>query len=94
MYAKEYPDKFRVIHNKENQYLSGARNTGIAEARGRFILPLDADDMITPETVQVLADALAAERDIHIAYGNVLFVEEDGKMLSRYGAPYDPGHSG
>ncbi len=94
IYAKENPDKFRVIHNMKNEYLAGARNTGIAEARGRFILPLDADDMITPETVQVLADSLTNERDIHVAYGSVLFVNEDGKTPTNYAGGYSPGHSG
>ena len=93
VYAQHDP-RFRVIHNTTNQYLSSARNTGIAAAEGQFILPLDADDMITPDTVKMLADSLAENRDTHIAYGGVVFVEEDGRTFSRYGSQYEPGHSG
>lgn len=42
---------------KENGGLSSARNTGIREAKGDFILPLDADDTIEPT---YLFDAMAA----------------------------------
>jgi glycosyltransferase involved in cell wall biosynthesis len=37
--------KFKVVH-QPNQGLSSARNTGIAIAKGEFILPLDSDNLI------------------------------------------------
>ncbi len=40
--------KTRVIRT-ENQGLAAARNNGIQEARGVYILPLDADDRIGPD---------------------------------------------
>lgn len=94
--AEEYASadpRFRVIHNETNQYLSNARNIGIAAARGRYIFPLDADDRIAPNTLRLLADALDADRTFDTAYGNVLFVEEDGRTAISYRAG-DPGHSG
>lgn len=83
--------RFRVIHNAENQYLAGARNTGIGSARGKYILPLDADDRLSPVALELLAGALDADRAIHIAYGNVFFVNEQNEP-EQYGR--DPGHSG
>lgn len=46
----------RVIH-QENQGLGGARNTGIAAARGDWIMFSDSDDWLEPETLE---KALAA----------------------------------
>lgn len=74
----EQDDRIRIVHNEENQYLSGAMNTGIAAARGRYILPLDADDQLTPDAIGALAAALDTDRTIHMAYGNVAFMNPDG----------------
>ena len=77
-YCKE-DKRFKLIRNKENQYLPGALNIGIAEAKGQYILPLDSDNMLPPDTLAILSQALDAKRDIHIAYGNVEFMEHTGE---------------
>ncbi len=70
---------FRVIHNEENQYLAGALNTGIAAAKGKYILPVDADNLLPKDAVKFLTEALEKDRALHIAYGNVEFLDPDGK---------------
>ena len=49
-YAAEYPDLIRVIH-KPNGGLCSARNTGIREAAGEFIVFPDPDDWVEPDYV-------------------------------------------
>src|SRR4051812_15947600 len=50
-------DRIKIVR-QENRGLPGARNAGIRAARGRYILPLDADDRLEPtmleKTVAVL----------------------------------------
>ena len=70
--------RIRVVTNATNLYLAGALNVGIAASKGRYILPLDADNMIEPWTLAVLASSLDADRGIHIAYGACRFIREDG----------------
>lgn len=100
--ARGYADRdsrFRFIENEQNLYLAEARNAGIRMARGRYILPLDADDMLAPDAVKLLADSLDSDRSIHVAYGNVQFRNEDGVTLTDYSGYYgkdqkfEPGHS-
>lgn len=43
----------RVIH-QENQGLSGARNHGIAEAKGEYISLVDSDDFVSKDFIQAL----------------------------------------
>lgn len=45
--------KIRVIH-KENKGVSSARNRGIQEARGEYLLFVDSDDSVEPDMVEKL----------------------------------------
>lgn len=45
---------FRTIFHKENKGLSAARNTGIMNAQGDYILFLDSDDMLLPNALENL----------------------------------------
>lgn len=85
--------RIRAIGNIQNVYLAEARNIGIRDAKGRYILPLDADDQLAPNAVGDLAEALDADRTISVAYGRVLFTEEDGVTLTEYGVKFQLGHS-
>lgn len=65
-------NRIRVIHQK-NGGLSSARNTGIDEAAGEYILFVDSDDWIDPTMVDVLY-CLCHSHDAQIAecsYRNV-----------------------
>ena len=79
----------RVIH-QENAGLSAARNTGTREAKGQYILFVDSDDYLQPNTLSALLEQ--AERDdldvLRFRYQNVkesgeVFVPHEG-MKSDY----------
>lgn len=58
---KQHPGDFRLILNQENKKQGAARNEGLAQATGKYILFVDADDLLVPEAVQVLV--AVAERE-------------------------------
>jgi glycosyltransferase involved in cell wall biosynthesis len=70
----------RVLQTR-NQGLATARNSGIAEAQGEFILPLDADDKIGPGYLEKAVEELAKnpETGIVYCYGE-LFGDRQGRI--------------
>ena len=52
--AARHPDLIRVIH-QENKGLGGARNTGLAVARGEYLFFVDSDDTIAPQSLTLLS---------------------------------------
>lgn len=69
--------RVQVIH-QENQGLSGARNTGIRAAKGKYISFIDSDDMIAPDYVSTLYSCIT-ENGTRMAQGlsKNFFKEED-----------------
>jgi len=70
--------RIKLYRNEQNLYLAGTLNEGIRLAKGRYIIPVDADNMIAKHTLEILASALDQDRGIHIAYGSCKFVLDDG----------------
>lgn len=46
------PDEVKVIH-QQNMGLPETRNNGFREAKGKYVLPLDADDLIAPSFLEI-----------------------------------------
>lgn len=57
-----------IYLKKENGGLSSARNFGIEEAKGEFILPLDADDKISKDYVTLAVPELEKDLEVKIVY--------------------------
>lgn len=57
--ARAYEPKIKVI-SQINKGLASARNTGLMNATGDYILPLDADDMLDAKCVQRIIEVAEA----------------------------------
>jgi len=60
-------DAIHVIHQK-NQGLSGARNTGIKAANGKYVMFLDSDDMLHEKAIEKLLDYVKADEEMDIYF--------------------------
>lgn len=80
-----------TLFNQENKGVAETRNRGIREAKGAYILCLDADDCLAaPATLQVLADALDARPELGIAYGSLRIMNEQGEVSQNVSSwPHD-----
>ena len=73
-YSIKYPN-IKLISQK-NQGLSEARNTGIKNAQGKYLLFLDSDDFLKKDTLlSILEEVSTANKDFYIGrsykyYGN------------------------
>ena len=58
-FAKTHPEV--IVMHQENAGVSAARNHAIREAKGEWILPVDADDKIAPDYISHAMDRIADE---------------------------------
>lgn len=73
--------RIRVI-SQSNKGLSGARNTGIDQARGKALMFVDSDDMIAPTHVDALMTALRAG-DCDYVTSDYTDIDEAGNQIGQ-----------
>jgi glycosyltransferase involved in cell wall biosynthesis len=67
-FAAERPEHVRVVHHPVNLNLGQGIRTGIAHARGEYLVVLDVDLSYAPDHIERLVDTLVATRaDIVVA---------------------------
>ncbi len=72
-------DRIKVIH-KVNEGLGMARNTGIDNAKGKYICFFDSDDYIEPDTIEFCVKSAVENKADLVIFGHD-DVTNDGKLL-------------
>ena len=80
---ERYRGKLRVIAGRDKGP-SDAVHKGLKEARGEVFVWLNADDTFLPGAVRTGAGYLAAHPDIDVVYGEGWWIDDAGKVISRY----------
>ena len=76
--------RFRVIHAEENRGIAGNTNAAIALARGEYIALCDHDDVLTPDALWRMGEAIARE------HPDLLYSDED--MMTENGRHHMDPH--
>lgn len=76
----EYDNRITVIHKQENQGLGMARNTGLTFVDGEYILFVDSDDTIEPNTLENTLAFLEGDTDILVFGMKRVYYDKNGKV--------------
>lgn len=74
--------KMKVYHNRENKGYSYCKNLGIKEAKGEYIAHLDADDLLTPNSIKIRLQHFLDNPKLDMVHGLAWkwrWSEEDGE---------------
>lgn len=65
-------NSYNVIH-QENKGPAAARNTGVINSHGKFLLFLDSDNKVRPAYITKGIEILSKKKEVGIVYGNPIF---------------------
>lgn len=71
----------KVFHHEINRGLSAARNTGLREAQGKYVMFVDSDDFLTENAVEDLMQS-AYRHDADIVQGGYYGIDHADKLLN------------
>ena len=70
--------RIRVIYRPENGHIAAATNTALAAARYPYAALMDQDDLLAPEALRIVAEAIAAHPEGLLFYSDEDKVSDDG----------------
>ena len=85
--CRSFDDPHIRIVTQCNRGLAGARNTGIAQARGRYIALLDSDDLWEPRKLAIHVAHLDARPDVGASYGGSELIDGVGRRMGIFQMP-------
>ena len=80
-------ERIRIIVHEKNRGLAGARNTGIREARGKYIALLDSDDKWTANKLEQHVAHLNNSPKVGVSFSRSVFMNEAGDLMNTYQMP-------
>jgi glycosyltransferase involved in cell wall biosynthesis len=72
----ELKEEGYCVVNQKNQGLGATRNNGIRKSKGKYILPLDADNKICAPYMTTAIDILENQPDVKVVYSDYLWFGE------------------
>jgi len=80
--------RFVILRHDINRGLSAARNNGIVQAHGEYVLFIDSDDYLLPGSIQYFLDNLTLFPEVDIMMGNVKDCKSGNMMITQIEKPW------
>lgn len=85
--VRQFDDHRTTLIRQENRGVSAARNSGFAKSRGEYVLFLDADDLLFPNSLRRLGQELDCHPEAVLAFGTCTRFERTPPLESAARAP-------
>jgi glycosyltransferase involved in cell wall biosynthesis len=79
----ELDQRLVCLPQARNGMISRALNAGIARARGKYIVRMDADDLAMPDRLRKQVTFMEAHPEIGVSGGSMLIMDENARIFSR-----------
>jgi glycosyltransferase involved in cell wall biosynthesis len=89
--AGRYPEKKVRLIRQDNRGLSRARNRGLSESEGEYVVFLDSDDRLLPGALEVGLEHLHSHPECAFVSGHYRYIAADGSALPPPAPPYVGG---
>lgn len=87
-----YKDERIKVFRQENKGVSAARNRGLQEMEGEFLLFLDADDVLYPRSLESRLNKFKGDPELSFVDGSVLLTGADSKDHRELWSPSFEGY--
>lgn len=88
-----FDPRLKITRSETPLHIAGATNAAAAFATGDFVGFLDHDDVLTPDALQAMAEAIEAKPEADVLYSDEDKIEPDGRLSEPYLKPdWSPEH--
>jgi len=78
----KYKDnRIHIIHNKRNIGQGGARNVGIKLAKGKYLMFIDQDDWLEPDTFELCYNQIKKNNNDFVIFNYNRYYENEGRNI-------------
>jgi glycosyltransferase involved in cell wall biosynthesis len=86
MLAEKDP-RIKIIHNEKNYGLVTSLNKGIANANGKYIARMDADDISLTNRIEMQVDFMESNSDVALCGSNYIIIDDKNTQIGKIEFP-------